>query len=143
MFRLTYLRVTYIHFSLAAFPPNFAKYPLLPNQYGTVQGNVTIMCRAEGAPRPEIVWFKDGGRLSVSEQPSARVRKLANGWLFINNVQIGDQGIYKCEARNTFGKVSSEGNLTILSKWTSSLFSTSVQGLRQDPSYLSFGQVVS
>ena len=86
VFRLTWLRVTYIHFSLAAFPPNFAKYPLLPNQYGTVQGNVTIMCRAEGAPRPEIVWFKDGGRLSVSEQPSARVRKLANGWLFINNV---------------------------------------------------------
>ena len=102
------------------FAPNFAKYPLQPNQYATEKGNTSLVCRPEAAPYPafeDILWYKNGAALNPGTDEASRVRKMPNGNLFIINVQRGDAGTYKCQVTNVLGAAYTEGNLTVLSKW--------------------------
>lgn len=104
-----------------SFAPNFAKYPLQPNQYATEKGNTSLLCRPEAAPYPafeEIVWYKDGTPLNPSAEEQARVRKMPNGNLFIFNVQSSDVGTYRCHVTNALGSAYTEGNLTVLTTTT-------------------------
>jgi hypothetical protein len=43
-----------------AFKPTFKKHPLESETYAAEQGDVTIKCNPEAAPRPRFVWKKDG-----------------------------------------------------------------------------------
>lgn len=43
-----------------AFKPSFKKRPLESETYAADQGNVTIRCNPEAAPKPKYVWKKDG-----------------------------------------------------------------------------------
>lgn len=102
-----------------AFKPNFAKYPLLPNQYGTVNGNTTLLCRPEAAPYPmleNIVWYKNRVPMNPGSDENSRIRKLPNGNLFMNRLVMQDSGVYMCKVRNQLGEANTTGNLTILSR---------------------------
>jgi len=99
---------------LAAFAPNFNKYPLPPNTYGTQGSNVTLMCQPEAAPTATIQWFKDGADFTASSNPQDRVALLPNGNIHFTGVTDGDGGNYTCVATNSFGTASTTGQLTIL-----------------------------
>lgn len=52
--------------------------------------------------------------LPGEEDSGARVRKMLNGNLVIENVNINDAGVYKCTVSNEFGTAATTGNLTVL-----------------------------
>ncbi|ELT90327.1 hypothetical protein CAPTEDRAFT_180331 [Capitella teleta] len=107
-----------------SFAPNFKKYLMQPNQFATALGNTTLYCRPEAAPYPsaeEIIWYKNGVPLNPGSGENDRVQQLPNGNVFISNVQQSDQGVYKCHVSNSYGEAETVGNLTVLSKSTTTL----------------------
>ena len=67
-----------------------------------------LPCDAEGTPDPVIRWLKDG--IDVSDE--VRYQILTNGTLYINELQLGDAGVFECVATNEGGKASV--NVTIV-----------------------------
>ncbi|XP_024596531.1 roundabout homolog 3 [Neophocaena asiaeorientalis asiaeorientalis] len=73
----------------------------------------TLPCRAEGRPRPNIEWYKNGARVSTArEDPRAHRLLLPSGALFFPRIVHGrrarpDEGVYTCVARNYLGAAAS------------------------------------
>ena len=80
-------------------------------------GNLTIPCRPEAAPSPEIVWMKNGGQLALTytngNQGGAQM--LLNGYLKIVGVSQGDSGFYTCQAKNVHGSDQTTTNVVVSS----------------------------
>lgn len=69
---------------------------------------VILSCQAEGAPAPEIVWYKD----DAAVQPSPSVGVFNDGTeLRIANIRSADIGDYTCIARNGEGQVTHTAEL--------------------------------
>ncbi len=98
-----------------AFKPTFVKRPLPRLSKAALRGNLTIICEPEGAPQPEITWFKNGVALPES---SGHYRKLRNGFLVVSDIQVGDQGTYTCTATNINGDASSSTELSVSGECT-------------------------
>uniref|UniRef100_A0A8C0AI39 Ig-like domain-containing protein n=1 Tax=Bos mutus grunniens TaxID=30521 RepID=A0A8C0AI39_BOSMU len=70
----------------------------------------TLPCRAEGRPRPNIEWYKNGARVATArEDPRAHRLLLPSGALFFPRIVHGrrarpDEGVYTCVARNYLGQ---------------------------------------
>ncbi|XP_076348143.1 cell adhesion molecule Dscam2-like [Tachypleus tridentatus] len=86
-------------------PPHWTKPPV---DSGAILGrSVMLHCQAEGYPAPHIRW-----KVAKGTPPGAystiisrsRVYILVNGSLAITSVQIGDEGLYLCEASNGVGQ---------------------------------------
>lgn len=73
----------------------------------------TLPCRAEGRPRPNIEWYKNGARVATArEDPRAHRLLLPSGALFFPRIVHGrrarpDEGVYTCVARNYLGTAAS------------------------------------
>ncbi|EHB07659.1 Roundabout-like protein 3 [Heterocephalus glaber] len=73
----------------------------------------TLPCRAEGRPRPNIEWYKNGARgATAREDPRAHRLLLPSGALFFPRIVHGrrarpDEGVYTCVARNYLGAAAS------------------------------------
>lgn len=93
-----------------AFKPSFKKHPLEPETYAAENGNVTIRCNPEAAPKPKYVWKKNGNVLGSG----GHRRILDNGNLIISPVSRDDEGLYTCTASNELGMDESHGRLIIL-----------------------------
>lgn len=93
-----------------AFKPSFKKRPLESEIYAADQGNVTIVCNPEAAPRPRFIWKKDGNVIG----PGGHRRILDNGNLIISPVSRDDEGVYTCQATNELGMDESRGLLIVL-----------------------------
>ncbi|XP_014802303.1 PREDICTED: hemicentin-1 [Calidris pugnax] len=74
-----------------------------------VDQSVTLQCEAEGYPRPEVSWHKDGQQITES----LRRRILSTGALQIVFAQPDDAGRYTCIAANPAGSGSSGVELTV------------------------------
>ncbi|XP_061165065.1 cell adhesion molecule DSCAML1-like [Saccostrea echinata] len=74
----------------------------------TVNNQVFLPCEVYGDPAPNITWYKDQGPLSLSSQ----VRQTVDG-LFINDVNMTDEGTYTCLATNEAGTAQSSGILIV------------------------------
>ena len=86
-----------------------------PADISVTQGDdVTLPCRAEGSPRPDITWTFQGAPLS-----SVRMTAQADGSLFISNVRVSDAGLYECSASNSVRTISSSAQVRVLGdfKW--------------------------
>ena len=73
---------------------------------------LTLNCKAEGIPEPEISWFKDGQPILTSPaSPQSHRVLLPAGSLFflkvVQNKKEHDGGVYWCEATNKVGKTRS------------------------------------
>ncbi|XP_055386223.1 roundabout homolog 2-like [Condylostylus longicornis] len=75
---------------------------------------VTLNCKVEGHPKPEVIWYKNGEVLKVD--PNSHKILLPAGELFFLRVthskRESDGGVYWCEAKNEFG-VARSRNATL------------------------------
>ena len=76
--------------------PSFSKRPLEAEIYAAEGGNITIACNPEAAPRPKIVWKKDGYTIGSG----GRRIVLPSGHLLISPVSREDEGNFTCIAEN-------------------------------------------
>jgi hypothetical protein len=75
-------------------------------------GTFVLNCEAAGSPPPVISW-------SHTEKPvltTGRLRVSSTGSLEVRNVVRGDEGIYRCTAQNSIGKVATIAEVRIQSK---------------------------
>ncbi|KAM9476100.1 hemicentin-1 isoform 3-T3 [Clarias gariepinus] len=75
------------------------------------KGHVTLECRSDDEPLPEIQWNRDGVKL----QSGGRIQSLAEGqYLEIGDVRMEDGGLYSCVVSNMAGSSSLQFNIQIL-----------------------------
>lgn len=92
--------------------PTFTKTPVnLTQKAGTT---ARLECAAQGQPRPQIAWQKDGG----DDFPAASERRMhvmpSDEVFFIVNLKASDMGTYSCTAQNTAGVIMANFTLTVL-----------------------------
>lgn len=90
--------------------PSFKKRPLEPEIYAIQNGNTTIVCNPEAAPRPKFQWKKDGNIISAGGHRKIR----PEGTLVISPTSRDDEGIYTCVATNAYGTDESRSRLIVL-----------------------------
>lgn len=90
--------------------PTFKKRPLEEEIYAVYNGNTTIACSPEAAPRPKIQWKKDGNIIGAG----GHRRILPSGTLIIAPTSRDDEGVYTCHASNSFGTDESSTRLIVL-----------------------------
>ncbi|EDM03232.1 rCG62054 [Rattus norvegicus] len=74
-----------------------------PQDADVTSGNtVYFTCRAEGNPKPEIIWLRNNNELSM--KTDSRLNLLDDGTLMIQNTQEADEGVYQCMAKNVAGE---------------------------------------
>uniref|UniRef100_UPI00358FE3B3 peroxidasin homolog isoform X2 n=1 Tax=Myxine glutinosa TaxID=7769 RepID=UPI00358FE3B3 len=77
-----------------------------PQDVDVALGNtVYLVCRAEGNPKPEIMWLHNNNELDMSV---GRTSLLDDGTLMIQNARESDQGVYQCMARNALGEAKTQ-----------------------------------
>ncbi|KAM4032969.1 peroxidasin homolog [Anomaloglossus baeobatrachus] len=78
-----------------------------PKDADVILGNtVYFICRAEGNPKPNIVWLHNKNEIDTSYD--GRLNLLHDGTLMIQNTQESDKGIYQCAAKNIAGEVRTQ-----------------------------------
>ncbi|XP_058468109.1 contactin [Malaya genurostris] len=90
--------------------PSFKKNPLESEIYSIYNGNTSIACDPEAAPRPKIVWKKND---NIIESGGHR-RILPSGTLYISPTSRDDEGLYTCIASNSQGVADSKARLIVL-----------------------------
>ncbi|XP_078498867.1 hemicentin-1 [Lissotriton helveticus] len=79
-----------------------------------IGSNVTLPCNAQGHPEPKIKWRRlDNSSLFSRPFAVSFISQQRTGSLFIKNLWAGDEGTYICEAENQFGKIQSQGTVTV------------------------------
>ncbi|XP_026789759.3 peroxidasin [Pangasianodon hypophthalmus] len=82
-----------------------------PQDVDVTSGNtVYFTCRAEGNPKPQIIWLRNNNALNM--QDDTRLNLLEDGTLMIQDTRETDQGVYQCMAKNVAGEVKT-GEVTL------------------------------
>lgn len=68
---------------------------------GVEGGNITLVCPVIGYPKPDVAWFKDGEEFLETERIRLDKRE---PHLHIYFLEETDEGVYRCEAKNSFKK---------------------------------------
>lgn len=92
--------------------PSFHKNPLEAELYATYNGNTTIVCNPEAAPRPKFQWKLNGAIIGAG----GHRRILPTGTLIISPTTREDEGIYTCVATNAYGADESRSRVIVLRK---------------------------
>uniref|UniRef100_A0AAZ3NR59 Peroxidase n=1 Tax=Oncorhynchus tshawytscha TaxID=74940 RepID=A0AAZ3NR59_ONCTS len=75
-----------------------------PQDVDVTSGNtVYFTCRAEGNPKPQIIWLRNNNALNMHDD--SRLNLLEDGTLMIQDTRETDQGVYQCMAKNVAGEV--------------------------------------
>uniref|UniRef100_G3RQA0 Peroxidasin like n=1 Tax=Gorilla gorilla gorilla TaxID=9595 RepID=G3RQA0_GORGO len=78
-----------------------------PQDVEVPSGNtVYFTCRAEGNPKPEIIWIHNNHSLDLED--NTRLNVFDDGTLMIRNTRESDQGVYQCMARNSAGEAKTQ-----------------------------------
>lgn len=93
--------------------PSFHKHPLESEIYAIYNGNTTIICDPEAAPRPKFQWKKDGNIIGAG----GHRRILPTGTLIISPTSRDDEGVYSCVASNAYGTDESKARVIVLRKF--------------------------
>ena len=101
------LFIFYPYFS--AIKPNFYKNPLFEKTVAAQGGNITIPCRPEAAPTPDITWTRNGQQIGLDGRYSVSI----DGTLHVTQVNFVDQGQYVCKANNVYGESQSATSVLV------------------------------
>ncbi|EGT41041.1 hypothetical protein CAEBREN_30100 [Caenorhabditis brenneri] len=95
--------------------PSFAS--TLSDATAMLGHNITLECKVEGFPAPEISWTKDGERISTTRR--IRQTQEENGIckLLISKAESDDMGVYVCSATSVSG-VDSTSSMVMIAKTT-------------------------
>ncbi|XP_052093757.1 muscle M-line assembly protein unc-89-like isoform X2 [Mytilus californianus] len=80
--------------------------------------SIKLICRVRGTPLPKIIWYKDDVPISKDDY-SYQVLYLKDGTISLEIFYPKpdkDAAVFKCEAQNDKGLVTSEAKVTVLSK---------------------------
>lgn len=96
-------------------PPKFDT-SLSPNREVCDGDKLELECVVSGDPEPKVTWLKNNEVVTSSEILEVKYK---NGVakLIINEVFPEDAGTYVCQAKNTAGKVETQCQLKVNSKW--------------------------
>lgn len=95
-----------VYLNVQALPASIKSKPMAE---ATVDGrNLTMRCRVEGAPKPQVKWRHNNNWLT-----GGRYTVLPTGDLEIQKVTFADSGNYTCFAVNKFGNDSAQGSLVV------------------------------
>ena len=84
---------------------------------------VTLNCKVNGDPEPNVEWYKDGELVTTArEDPKSHKILLPDNGLFflraLHSKKEKDSGQHWCKASNIGGTVTSrKGNLQVACKW--------------------------
>ncbi|KAL4235250.1 hypothetical protein ACF0H5_006888 [Mactra antiquata] len=104
--------ITSAQLRILSIKPSFARYPLPTSVASSEGGNLTIQCRPEAAPQPEITWSHNGQPISYGD---GRREIFLDGTLRITGVTQSDQGTYTCKATNINGEDQSSTQVLVMS----------------------------
>uniref|UniRef100_UPI0035900F1F hemicentin-1 n=1 Tax=Myxine glutinosa TaxID=7769 RepID=UPI0035900F1F len=77
--------------------------------------NVTLPCLAFGSPDPKVAWKRiNGVPIFHRAGATSHSSQLRDGSLYIAGVSVDDGATYVCEAKNHFGRIQGQANLTIV-----------------------------
>jgi hypothetical protein len=98
------------NFSCFSVEPYFSRV----EQNQTVYENraISLGCFAQGEPKPQVLWYKDGQRIATD----SRVFFDAYGYLTISEVKAFDSGLYICKAVNVAGAIVHKFDLSVKGK---------------------------
>ncbi|GAB0092093.1 hypothetical protein DMENIID0001_070550 [Sergentomyia squamirostris] len=90
------------------------KFRKVPSNITVVVGTTARLdCAADGEPRPQMAWQKDGG----NDFPAARERRMhvmpTDDAFFIINAKLSDRGVYTCTAENDIGAIRANATLIV------------------------------
>lgn len=94
--------------------PSFKKRRMQAEVYAVYNGNTTLVCDPEAAPRPKFQWKKDGNVIG-----SGGHRRIipGTGTLIISPTSRDDEGVYTCVATNNAGTDESRTRLIVLREY--------------------------
>ncbi|GFS20421.1 fibroblast growth factor receptor-like 1 [Elysia marginata] len=77
--------------------------------------SISLSCRVDGNPRPEVHWLRNSQPLEESQQLNKMVRLRNNqAVLRLSNLSDKDEGTYTCIASNTLGQINFTYSLTVV-----------------------------
>ena len=79
------------------------------------QSPATLKCKADGNPKPDILWFKDGRPFPGPERPEVLILEDGSS-LFFLDVGNDDVGVYWCVARNSEGASKSQNATLVIAR---------------------------
>ena len=74
---------------------------------------IKLTCKFEGAPQPDVEWFKDGGPLEESDRVTCTVNDNVTS-LVIKSAEADDEGWYRCRILNERGASAVEAELIVV-----------------------------
>ena len=89
--------------------PSFQKHPLYDPVYAAANGNITIECKPEAAPRPNITWYFNGEKVGNGGKRII----YPSGNLFLKSLTSAESGQYECRASNKHGSDRTMTNLIV------------------------------
>ena len=101
--------------------PHFITDPVA-SQEVVINGGFSLTCRAEGFPRPSIVWFMNNTMISNGESNVDMSMTALNSTLTISNANFNVSGMYYCQAVSSefadLNLTSGIGIITVVGKLT-------------------------
>ena len=76
---------------------------------GLIESAALLPCVAYGHPSPQVEWQREG--MTIGTIPPYNV--LPNGTLRIDNLQLANDGLYRCVASNVVGNDSKTVQLNV------------------------------
>ncbi|XP_033122469.1 fibroblast growth factor receptor-like [Anneissia japonica] len=89
-------------------PPSFNSNLHVGDLHASTAEDITLKCPLSGIPTPNITWSKDGQLLEEHSRVSFSVHTAV-----ILAAEVGDSGIYGCNATNKFGSKEAFINVTV------------------------------
>ncbi|CAI2354591.1 unnamed protein product [Caenorhabditis sp. 36 PRJEB53466] len=96
-------------------PPSFAS--TLSDSTAILGHNLSLECKVEGFPAPEISWTKDGERVSTTRRVRQVLEDDGTCRLSIAKCESDDTGVYVCSATSVAG-VDSTSSMVMIAKTT-------------------------
>ena len=112
--------ITDINFPLVVLGPTDVLPSIIsgPSNQSVDEGTeVNFSCKTDGSPEPSVSWFRNDNVLPLQNTSSVLITQSGlSSQLRITNVNISDQGVYRCVATSYIGTASREGKLLVKSK---------------------------
>lgn len=90
-------------------PPVFVKRP--SNVHAYADSNALFECFADGIPKPNITWRRNGDMIE-----SSAYNVIGYGFLLVKMLVLSDMGPYQCFAENSLGKIQATAELAVYEK---------------------------